>query len=146
MSLIWDELYFCEPRSELIRNGSCPCGKCFDKSTDMLDEFLSEEKLTATSAKCRAIPPHIIFFCQHLHSLIEDKFPQCADTVVADFLFNRWILKALCEDGNKNGLITSLPISGILQTNLSLVQMALTALISTDSDYQNIISNSALLP
>ena len=58
-----------------------------------------------------------------------------ADSVVAEFLFNRWLIKALCEDGHKNGLITTIPIAGELKSNLSIIRDALTALISAEPDY-----------
>ena len=112
VQLIWDELYLCDPES--TDGTSCSCGKCFDDQIDLLDELLSEKKQTASSAKCRAIPPHVVFFCQNLHGLIAEKFPENADSVVADFLFDRWIMKEVCEDGNKNGLIATQPITGAL--------------------------------
>ena len=60
---------------------------------------------------------------------------------MAEFLFERWILKELCTDGNKNGLVTNLPIQGELKRNLSLIKDALTALISDTEDYEIIISD-----
>ena len=68
--------------------------------------------------------------------MCSERFAERADSVIAEYIFDKWLMKALCKDGNKNGLITSLPITGALQNNLSMIQEALTALISSDSDYQ----------
>ena len=107
----------------------------------MLDQLLHEKPKITTSAKYRAIPSHILFFCQTLHSLAKEKFEMRADSVVAEFLFDRWLIKALCEDGNKNGLITTIPIAGALKNNLSMVREALTALISAETDYEIVIED-----
>ena len=92
-----------------------------------------------TSAKCKAIPQHIIFFCKQLYGKVVDKFPARADTVIGEFLFDKWILKALCEDANHIGLVTDLPITGVLMQNLSLVRDSLTALISSSDDYEIVV-------
>jgi len=59
-----------------------------------------------------------------------------ADTVVGEFLFDRWLLKELCEDSNKNGLVTNVPIRSALKRNLCIVKDALSALISSFHDYE----------
>ena len=65
-------------------------------------------------AKCRAIPTHFVFFCQNLHKEVKKKFEIHADTIVAEFLFSKWLFKALEHDANKLGLVTNQPIKGFL--------------------------------
>ena len=80
----------------------------------------------------------MIFFFQNLHKIVGDKFENYADSVVADFIFGKWIMKSLHNDGNKNGLITSVPVTGQLQSNLALAGEALKALISNDFEQKGI--------
>ena len=99
-SIIWDEFFLCDPRSDKIPNKDCPCGECFEKYADMLDELLLEKDRILSSAKFKAIPPHIIFFCQSLQRAAQDKFKDRTKTLIAEFLFDKWLLKALSEDGH----------------------------------------------
>ena len=62
---------------------------------------------------------------------------------MGEFLFDRWLLKEFCLDGNKNGLVTNVPIKGALQRNLCIVRNALSALISSQDDYEIV---AAFLP
>lgn len=64
-----------------------------------------------------------------------------SETIVAEFLFGKWLLKALYKDGNKLGLVTDQPIRGVLQNNLEIVKEVLTALISSDVDYEIFMSS-----
>ena len=80
----------------------------------------------------------MIFFFQNLHKIVGDKFKTDADSVVADFIFGKWIMKSLHHDGNKNGLITSVPVTGQLQSNLVLAGEALKALISNDLEQDDV--------
>ena len=74
-----------------------------------------------------------------MHAHVSSKFNQRAETVTAKFLFSKWILKAFCSDANKNGLVSSVAIQGVLQRNLYLIQDALTALVSSEEDFSMII-------
>lgn len=74
-------------------------------------------------------------FCQELHKQVTVKFPSYADSVVSEFLFDRWLLKALCDDGNKTGLVTSVFISDNLSRNLQLVRDALSSLIASTAEF-----------
>ena len=68
-----------------------------------------------------------------------EKFPERAETTVAEFLFGRWLMQELCVDSNKNGLISEFPLAGYLKQNLALVKDALTGLISSEVDYENVM-------
>ena len=46
------------------------------------------------------------------------------------------MLKALCIDANKNGLVTEFPLVGYLKQNLLVVKDALTGLISSKEDFE----------
>ena len=58
-----------------------------------------------------------------------------ADGIIAEFLFDRWFLKALCDDGNKNGLVTNNFIRENLAKNLQIVRDALSSLVSSDAEF-----------
>ena len=63
--LLWDEFFLCDPGSEMnAERMSCPCGQCFEQDTDILEHSLQQKKKTASTAKCRAIPSQLVFFCQ----------------------------------------------------------------------------------
>ena len=68
---------------------------------------------------------------------MSSKFDQRAETVTAEFLFSKWLTRALASptEANRNGLVASAAVQGNLQRNLSLVQDALTGLISSQEDY-----------
>ena len=76
-----------------------------------------------------------------MHANILQKFPQRADTAIAELLFGRWLLKALCIDSNKNGLVTEFPLVGFLKQNLAVVKDALTGLISSKDDFEIVMSD-----
>jgi len=61
---------------------------------------------TSARAKSKAIPKAIVNFCQVLNQKLKAKFGKRGEGVIAEFLFDRWLLKALCDDGNKTGLVT----------------------------------------
>ena len=86
VGLIWDELY----TSDQAR-----------VKKDNLDGPIDAR------AKCKMIPVQIKFFCQTLYSSVKQKFPDRAEGVISEFLFDKWLLKALCDDGDRNGLTGS---------------------------------------
>ena len=53
------------------------------------------------------IPYAIRNFCRELYTSTQKKFPQRSEGIVAEFVFERWLLKALCDDGNQSGLVTN---------------------------------------
>ena len=55
--------------------------------------------------------------------------------MLAEFLFGRWLMRELCIDANKNGLITEFPLTGFLELNMLTVKDALTGLLSSEDDY-----------
>ena len=63
IKLIWDEFILCDPRSANKETQECPCGVCF--SDLLFDELLNggPDLEIPTSAKCKAIPAHLVFFC-----------------------------------------------------------------------------------
>ena len=73
-----------------------------------------------------------------------ESFPLRGDTAIAEFLFDGWILKALCNDANKTGLVTNVALNGALRQNLSLVKDALTALISSKEDFEIVMQELPL--
>ena len=60
---------------------------------------------------------------------------------MSEFIFQRWILKALSKDGNKNGLIQHVALKGALSSNLAVFSDALTALLSGDQEYEIYMSD-----
>ena len=86
-----------------------------------------------------ALPQHMVFFCKELLSQVSEKFPSNANTVLADFLFGRWLLKDLCIEANKNGLLSEFAVTGALKINLGIVKAALTGLISSDDEFTKVM-------
>lgn len=123
IKLVWDSFYL--PPS--------------DTTDSSVDEECKEESINA-AAKCMAIPKHIINFCRQVYRHAAQKFPERAETIIAEFLFGRWLMRELCVDANKNGLISEFPLVGYLRKNLDLVKEALTGLISSEVDYEYTMS------
>ena len=86
-----------------------------------------------------ALPQHMVFFCKELLAQVSKKFPSSANTVLADFLFGRWLLKELCIEANKNGLISEFAVAGSLKINLGIIKAALTGLISSDDEFTKVM-------
>ena len=103
IGMVWDEFFSCNPPSQnSTENRSdiqCVCGLC--------EEDSSNSSRINARAKCNMIPKQLKFFCQELYRELHSKFPMHSGSLIAEFLFDRWILKALCTDANKNGLITN---------------------------------------
>ena len=138
--LIWDEFFLCDPTSEKIADQKCPCENCFsDELIDLLEE-VPRNVQSSTSAKCKAISQHIVFFCKQLHDEVVQKFPVRANSVTAEFLFSKWLLTALCNDANKTGLVQNVAITGALERNLQLVKDTLSALVASKEDYDVVMN------
>ena len=101
----------------------------------MQDQSPERQPILSPQSKCMAIPQHIVFFCKQLYAEVLQKFPERAHTVLAEFLFGRWLMRELCIDANKNGLITEFPLTGFLELNMLTVKDALTGLLSSEDDY-----------
>lgn len=78
----------------------------------------------------------MVFFCKQLYAHVQDKFPKRAETIISDFLFDKWLIAELCTTrSNKNGLISDQFVKSALARNLALVKDALVALLSSQDDY-----------
>ena len=122
VGLIWDEFFLCDPSKKTI---FCPCQQCHN-----------EKGGVSVRSKCKMIPMAIKHFCQELFKSVDLKFPMRSEGIISEFLFDRWLLKALCDDGNKSGLITTEFVSGSLSKNLLLVKDAISSLVSSDAEFE----------
>lgn len=111
---------------------TCQCSaKC------QLEELPDESRPRVSSnAKCNFIPVQIKRFCCELYKAVRRRFALQADCVIAEFIFDRWILKALCQDANKNGLITETFLNERnLATNLQLLKDAFSSMLSSQQEF-----------
>lgn len=125
ISLIWNEFFASQQLS-------ADPARQFPTEDNILDSPGEERVSVSPSAKCRLIPLQIKTFCQILSRAIHGKFPHSTEQVVSKFVFDRWLLRELCDEGNKNGLITEQFISEDLFNNLQLLKEALCILNSSD--------------
>ena len=58
-----------------------------------------------------------------------------SEGIIAEFLFDRWFLKAICDTGNHNGLVTNNFIQENLARNLQIVRDSLSSLVSSDAEF-----------
>jgi hypothetical protein len=99
--------------------------QCFDVISDNRPQEISGK------ANCKLIPKQIGYFCRELFKQVHVKFPNRSESVISEFLFDRWLLKAFCDEGNKNGIVKSAFLVDNLYKNLSLVRDALSSLVSS---------------
>ena len=104
--------------------------QCFDVISDNMPKEISGQ------ANCKLIPKQITFFCRELFKQVSLKFPERSESIISEFLFDRWLLKALCDEGNKNGLVKNSFLVDDLHKNLSLVKDALSSLVSTRLEFE----------
>ena len=66
------------------------------------------------------------------------KFSGRAESVISQFLFDKWLMRAFCENGNKTGLIKEdfLSIDEPLYKNLQLAKDSIKAIVSSSLEYQ----------
>ena len=72
---------------------------------------------------------------------MDAKFADQAQDVISEFLFCRWLLKALCDEGHVNGLIKKELVvhETDLWNNLQLTKDALVSLVSTNEDESHLL-------
>ena len=60
-----------------------------------------------------------------------------SSSVIAEFMFDRWILKALCQDANHNGLIRDQLLSqnSFLKSNLTLIRDCLASIVASEQEF-----------
>jgi len=102
--------------------------QCFDQISNAPQEINAR-------AKCKMIPKQITFFCRELFKEVRIKFPMRSFGIIAEFLFDRWLLKAFCDEGNKTGLVKHAFVAESLYRNLSLVRDALSSLVSSQAEF-----------
>lgn len=124
--MIWDEFYKCESGVD----SQCTCSNCPD---DLLMGLGHTE--ISLKSKCKMIPRHMTHFCVELFKEVKAKFPDRSDSIVAEFLFDRWLLRALCDRGNQSGLIKNAFVINSLRQNLRLVKDAISSLLSSQVEF-----------
>lgn len=82
------------------------------------------------------IPSAIVNYCHVLKRKMDSKFAGQTQNVISEFIFSRWLLKALCDEGHTNGLITKELVvhESDLWNNLQLAKDALICLVSASED------------
>ena len=68
---------------------------------------------------------------------MNQKFPVDRENVVSTFLFNKWILKQLCVEGNKNGLILDNFIASSLKNNFKQFRKVFSYLVASENKFSN---------
>lgn len=132
VSLLWSEFFLCEPENAKMSSDSvareCPCRRCFSDHSE-------DSGCVNPSAKCQLIPNEIRKFCQTINDAIGAKFPRATGSVICKFIFDKWLMNELCNNGNKNGLVTDHFIRQNLYKNLQLLKDAICILNSPDRQF-----------